>query len=226
MIRGIAGILPIVLVAACSNPADNTPEASVKPAATIQEGAPVADSAQVSGTRFSIQPGSKVEFVGSKVTGSHSGGFERIAGEFIVADGKLASAGHKILIDIPSIWSDSGRLTGHLKSPDFFDASQYPISTFIATSVEEHSGNHTVAGNLTLHGITKNITFPAKVSVSDTMLTVSAEFHINRFDFDMKYSGKADDLIRKEIVLKLDVKAAPGTVDFAAFEKAAQSTAQ
>jgi len=50
---------------------------------------------------------------------------------------------------------------------------------------------------------------------------VSAEFSINRFDFGIVYPGRADDLIRKEVVLQLDAKAVPGTADFASLEKAA-----
>lgn len=224
--RGILAAIPIFLFAACSNPADNTPEALVRPAAAIQDSVASSDPAQVAGDRFSIQPDSKVEFVGSKVTGSHSGGFGRIAGEFIVADGKLASAGHRIMIDISSLWSDSDRLTGHLKNPDFFDAAQYPVSTLIATSITEQGTGHSVSGNLTLHGVTKNITFPATIRANENIVTVSAEFDFNRHDFDMQYSGKADDLIRKEVVLKLEIKATPGTTDFAAFEAAASSAAQ
>ena len=40
-------------------------------------------------------------------------------------------------------------------------------------------------------------------------MTVKAEFSINRHDFNMKYAGKADDLIRDMVVLRLDVKATP-----------------
>ena len=137
-LRGILAAMPAILLAACSNPADNTPEAVVRPVASIQASVfPPSDPAEVAGERFSIQPDSKIEFIGSKVTGSHNGRFDRIAGEFIVADGKLASAGHQIMIDISSMWTDSGRLTGHLTSPDFFDAAQYPLSTLIATSITE-----------------------------------------------------------------------------------------
>ena len=58
------------------------------------------------------------------------------------------------------------------------------------------------------------------------MVSIKAEFDFNRYDFDMRYSGKADDLIREEVVLKLDIKATPGTTDFTAFETAASSAAQ
>ena len=49
--------------------------------------------------------------------------------------------------------------------------------------------------------------------------------HADRFDFDIKYPGKADDLIRKEVVLKLNIATTPGRADFASLEKAAQAAA-
>ena len=57
--------------------------------------------------------------------------------------------------------------------------------------------------------MTKEISFPAKIEVKDDAVTVKAEFSINRHDFDIKYAGKPDDLIREGVVLRLDVKATP-----------------
>ena len=113
------------------------------------------------------------------------------------------------MIDTTSIYADNERLTGHLKSADFFNAAQMPTATFETTAITPQAANSLVTGNLTLHGVTKQISFPAKIQVSDDAVEVGADFFINRFDFDIKYAGKADDLIRKEVVLKLKVKATP-----------------
>ena len=48
---------------------------------------------------------------------------------------------------------------------------------------------------------------------------------INRYDFEIKYPGMANDLIRKEVVLRLNVKSTPGRADFKALEQAAQTAA-
>ena len=154
-------------------------------------------------------------FIGSKVTGSHNGGFKKLSGEFRVANGKVADTGNKVAIDTTSIWTDTDRLTGHLKSPDFFDVARFPTATFETTSIKQDGTNSMVAGNLTLHGVTKQISFPANIQVSENSVEVTADFFINRFDFEIKYAGKTDDLIRKEVVLKLKVKAIPGRATFA-----------
>ena len=63
--------------------------------------------------------------------------------------------------------------------------------------------------NVELHGVTKNITFPTTVEKSEDSIHIKAEFNINRQDFGISYAGKKDDLIRDEVVIKLDIKAKP-----------------
>jgi hypothetical protein len=88
--------------------------------------------------------------------------------------------------------------------------------------VKQSKEGSTVTGDLTLHGVTKSISFPAKIEATDGAVDVTAEFAINRFDFEIKYPGRANDLIRKEVVLKLKVKAAPGRADFNSIERPAK----
>jgi polyisoprenoid-binding protein YceI len=150
------------------------------------------------------------------VTGKHDGGFNKFTGELSVVGGKLSPVGNKIVIDMPSVFSDAEKLTGHLKSPDFFDVAKFPTATFVTTAIEDKGTNSIVTGNLTLHGVTKQISFPAKIDVSDSAVKVDSEFSINRFDFEIKYPGKVDDLIRQEVVLRLKVNAKPGKAEFPA----------
>ncbi len=203
-------LLPALLMIGCSNPADDVTEAQVGAETKT-------DSAAVSGgDYFVIDPAtSTIGFIGFKVTKSHPGGFKEFTGELRVEDGKIADLGNKVVIATPSIFSDSQRLTDHLMSPDFFDVATHPTSTFESTSIsKEEDGISTITGNLSLHGVTKSISFPATINVTATDVTVKAEFYINRFDFDMKYPGKADDLIRDEVVLNFDIKAKPGRAEF------------
>jgi len=108
-----------------------------------------------------------------------------------------------------STWSDSDRLTGHLKNADFFDVPTFPTSTFVTTDIKKGTNGYDVTGNLTLHGETKSITFPADIQISDDQVKVSAEFFIKRFDFGIQYPGRANDLIRDEVVIRLDITAVP-----------------
>ncbi|MBZ0258496.1 YceI family protein [bacterium] len=187
-----------VTVFGCSNPADNVTEAKVsEPSGEM--------TASADGKTYTVQPESTISFVGSKVTGSHDGGFKTFSGEFTVVDDKPEGSSGTIKIDMNSTWADNDRLTGHLKSPDFFDVEKNPTTTFKATKIEKADDGYTVTGDLTLHGVTKAISFPAQVAIEGDSVTLQAEFFIKRFDFAIKYPGKADDLIRDEVVIKLDV---------------------
>ena len=197
----VALLVGLVGLVGCGNPADGVEEAEVsaaskEPMAAVEGAKAYAINAE----------SSTIEFEGSKVTGSHSGGFKSFQGTISVADGKIVPPS-EIEIDMASTWSDSDRLTGHLKNADFFDVPSYPTSKFVLTSIEAGTENHTVTGDLTLHGVTKSISFPAEVSVSDSQVGLKAEFFIMRFDFDIVYKGKVDDLIRDEVVIRLDVTA-------------------
>lgn len=222
-LKALTFVVPFLAFVGCSkNPAENVPQADVSAPSTTSSGA--APSAGAKSYAFGPN-GSTIEFVGSKVTGSHKGGFRKFAGELQVSGGKVADAGNKVVIDTTSLWSDNERLTGHLKSPDFFGVAQHPTAIFETTSVAQNTTNFTVTGDLTLHGIKKQISFPANIKVSDDSVDVSAQFFINRFDFEMKYAGKADDLIRKEVVLTLNIKATPGKADFQSIGQPPQTAA-
>ena len=219
----LIGTFPLILLSGCSNPADDVPAAAVgKAANSATNAAPASDAG---GRYFVFETNSStIQFIGSKVTGSHNGGFKHFAGELKVLDGRLADSGNRIVIDINSTWADNDRLTGHLKSPDFFDAARYPTATFVSTTIRPAGDGATVTGDLTLHGVTKSISFPAKIQVSETGVQVTAEFFLNRLDFGIKYPGKANDLIRKEVVLKFNINATPGRANFAPVETAAASS--
>jgi polyisoprenoid-binding protein YceI len=206
-------LVPIAFFAGCSNPADKVPAASVSSNTNAPtEAAPPANATAAAERSYVIAlENSSVEFVGSKVTGKHNGGFKKFSGELKVANGKLANSGNKVVIDTTSIFTDTDRLTGHLKSPDFFNVAQMPTATFETTAITPQATNSLVTGNLTLHGVTKQISFPATIQVTEAAVDVAAEFFINRYDFNMKFAGKPDDLIRKEVVLKLKVRATPAS---------------
>ena len=188
----------------CANPAAD------KPKAATSEAAPVAGS-QSAGEKYAITPDtSKIEFVGSKVTGSHNGSFGKFTGTIDFA-GQPEKSKVNITIDMNSVSTDAAQLTDHLKTPDFFDVAKFPQATFQSTEIKtggEKGATHTVTGNLQLHGVTKSITFPATIVVSPGQVTVDSDFAINRKDFGINYAGAADNLIRDDVVLKLRVKGA------------------
>ena len=196
-------VLALIALCACANPADGKPEAKV----AEPTGSPSA-AAAAQGTVFKLGADSKIGFVGSKVTGSHEGGFNEFEGKIQIVDGDPTQSTVHVVIDTNSLWSDHPKLTEHLKSADFFDVTKYPMAEFSSTSVAPAEGGFTITGNLQLHGVEKSISFPAAIEVGESGVSATAEFSIKRFDFGIEYKGRADDLIRDEVVIKLDLKAA------------------
>lgn len=225
----LLGLTAALVVAGCANPADDKykvtatapktvddapsppPTAGANPATSDKGAPPISDAAAPAVGGLAIAPeGSKIEFIGSKVTGQHHGGFKSFSGAAGLTPDQGSLAKLAVDVDMNSTWSDDEKLTGHLKAPDFFDVAKFPKATFVTTEIKpggEKGATHTVTGNLTLHGVTKSISFPATVAVKDGGFELNSEFALNRKDFGIVYPGKTDDLIRDEVVLKIAVKA-------------------
>lgn len=206
MRRGIAITIlsGLIFVTACNDPAADTSKARTG------EAAQVASPAAAQGQKYLITPqNSKIEFIGSKVTGKHNGSFGDFSGQVDYA-GSPENSRVSITIKTDSITTDTPDLTKHLKTADFFDVAKYPEATFVSTAIKaggENGASHTVTGNLTLHGVTKAVTFPATINVTPEVATVESSFSINRKDFGINYAGAADNLIRDDVVLTLHVRA-------------------
>ena len=179
---------------------------------------------------------SKIEWIGTKVSGYHTGivpikngeiyvnNEEVTGGKFVMDLANLVVSGPKSVSD-----ANSKKLQGHLRSADFFDVEKHPEGTFELTNVQLYKGDaikdsadsrqdeiseykvtnptHLVSGNLTLKGITKNIEFPARITVSGNTAEAIAKFNIDRKDWGIIYPGQPDDLIRDQIHLGISIKA-------------------
>lgn len=208
----------IAALAACNN---NAPEADSAEAGEKQA------AAAAEGTTYTLDTSSLITWYATKANGAHTGTFQIKDGGLSEKDGNLT--GGNFTIDVTSITNldlvsdtaNKNKLEGHLKSPDFFDIAKYPTAKFEITGVEPFKfdsvankdlvmkdATHTIKGNLTLKDSTKNISFPAKVSLAGDKITAQADFNIDRTDWGLNYKGPnnpADWFIRKNVNLKLDI---------------------
>jgi polyisoprenoid-binding protein YceI len=144
-----------------------------------------------------------ITFIGSKPQGKHDGGFKTVSGTARVEKNDLTTLKITLDIDMTSIYTDTGKLTTHLKSPDFFAVKSNPKSKFVSTKVEKSGDEYKVTGDLTMLGKTKSITFPAKLSVGGDGLTVSSKFTIDRTQWGMTYGvGKIDNDVKLTVSVK------------------------
>ena len=134
---------------------------------------------------------SKITWSGYKPTGSHTGTIMLQSGTLAMQDEYII--GGSFIADMSSIKDADGsaKLEGHLKSADFFEIETYPTATFNITEVEMEDGNAIITGNMTIKGITKEISFEAEISETEEAVTLmSSVFQINRADFNVKYKSK------------------------------------
>ena len=204
-----------LFMAACEDPAANKARAVTSNASTPAVNTAPASPAAVpaKGESLAVTPeNSKVLFTGSKVTGKHDGGFNKFTGAIDLVNEKPEASRVYVDIDAASVFTDADGLTEHLQTGDFFDIKKYPKASFGSTSIVPDAAKganaYTVTGDLELRGVRKSVTFPATIVVTPAEVTVNSEFSINRKDFGILYAGKADDLIRDDVVIKLDLKTA------------------
>ncbi len=162
-----------------------------------------------------------ISWEGTKPAGGHVGTIKLQKGSLQMDKGVIT--GGEFVMDMNSIENtdqegqDKEDLQNHLRSSDFFDAEQFPTATFVITKVEPLEGredaNYLVTGNLTMKGITKSISIPAKVNLSETAVeVVTPKFTIDRTQWDITYKsgliGTAKDkLINDQIGLQIKLQA-------------------
>ncbi len=165
------------------------------------------------GEAWTVDPAaSKIQALGAKITATHDVWFKGFSGTVHVGDGNVHAVNFEV--DMNALEADKERLTGHLKSDDFFDVGNHPTSSFASTSVTEGSDaegmSHTVKGNLTMRGKTMEVSFPVAVTLTESSVEAKTEFAINRQDWNVSYPGKPDDLIQDKVVLTVELKADKG----------------
>ncbi len=143
--------------------------------------------------------------------------------------------------DIEESDENYGKLWGHLQSGDFFDAENHPKAMFEVTKIETYSAGdqiedndefetdntpkkdselisgtptHWISGNLTMRGNTKNIKFPAIVSIDNGVVAAKAGFNIDRTSWGLMYGDEStavdkakDQFIYNTVSVNFDIKA-------------------
>ena len=130
----------------------------------------------------------------------------------------------KITVTTASLTVPNPMMNGHLHSDKWLDAARYPEITFEAKSFTnvKTEGNVTTAdatGTFTLHGVSKEITVPVKLSylkdklsarvpnLHGDLLVIRANFTINREDFNIN-KGQFEDKVSPTIDLSLSIAGA------------------
>lgn len=139
--------------------------------------------------------GSKITWLGKKVTGEHSGTINLASGEITINKDMLTKADFQI--DMNSLkstdMSDEGyraKLDGHLKSDDFFGVDKFPKASFVMDkAVKIQKGTTFVNGRITIKGTTLPMTIKAVITDTPEGKRIYADLTIDRTKFNLKYGS-------------------------------------
>lgn len=205
-------------VVACEQ-APKADKAKITDAQTVQAGT---GNAYLPDTASSI-----VEWIGTKPTGKHHGTLKLAGGAIYVKDSIIT--GGQFTINMNSLQNKDlvgdtamqHKLETELKGEMFFDVKKYPAATFEITSVAPFqqavgdeltlkNATHIIKGNLTLKSVTKNISFPASITISSHALNAVANFNIDRTQWGISYRADKslqDKLINSQVNISFNIRA-------------------
>jgi polyisoprenoid-binding protein YceI len=184
--------------------------------AAILATAAVAASAQTTWTIDSIhsQGAFTVRHMGiSNVNGR----FGNISGSITLNDKDLPKSAVNATIDTTTVDTGVAPRDGHLKSPDFFDVAKFPTMAFVSKSISHSGDDYTLAGDLTMHGVTKSVTL--KLDAPDKeQLGPDGKLHrgftatttLHRQDFGLVWNGtlkSGDTVVGDDVKITLDIEA-------------------
>lgn len=133
----------------------------------------------------------------------------------VTADPKnLAQSSVSFTVQAKSIDTANAARDTHLKSPDFFDVEKFPTLSFVSTKIIKAGNGYRATGNLTIHGITKQITFPFTITgpnkgfQGEPRAGVQARFSINRKDFGLAWSKLVEgvNVVGEQVEIELDLE--------------------
>lgn len=172
--------------------------ATDKPAAK-----PAAKTVQSMETYVVDPASSEIRWIGKKVTGQHNGTVNVKSGEIHFAQGKPSNG--SVIVDMGSIKvldltdaDSNGKLTGHLKSEDFFSTDKNPTAAFKITELKPMEGaaagqpNYMAKGDLMIKGTSHPLEFPVTIVTDGKTAKASATgVTVDRTLYNIRYgSGK------------------------------------
>jgi polyisoprenoid-binding protein YceI len=144
------------------------------------------------------------------------GSFKSFRGTIQLDESDLTKAAVEATIDAASIDTGEPKRDGHLTSPDFFDAAQFPQLSFKSTSIEKSGDAYKVHGDLTIHGVTKAVTLDTHYEgkVKDPWggerLAFSTKTSVLREDFGLTWNQVLEAggvMVGSKIEIEIEIQA-------------------
>ena len=144
------------------------------------------------------------------------GVFGKVQGTVMIDDQDITRSTVNATIDTSSIDTGVVKRDNHLRSPDFFDVAKFPAMTFVSTGITRDGSGLKIAGNLTLHGVTRpvvldveGISQEAKDPMGNIRRGASAKAKNNRKDFGLIWNKALETggvAVGEDIAISIEVE--------------------
>ena len=146
--------------------------------------------------------------------GKTRGKFTDFTGTVIADPKNLAKSSVSFTVQAKSIDTANSARDNHLRGADFFDVTQFPTLSFVSTKIERAGAGYKATGKLTIHGVTRTISFPFAVSPpvkgmqKETRAGVEARFTINRKDYGLVWNALVEgtQVVGDQVEISLDLE--------------------
>ena len=126
-----------------------------------------------------------------------SGIFKDIKATILFDEQNLGNGKFSVNVDAASLNTGNALMNKHAKSDEWLDVLKYPAIVFTSKKITKNGASYQVTGDLTLHGITKEISIPFTFKKTGNSANFSAGFSIKRSDFNIgKSGGDVDENIK------------------------------
>jgi polyisoprenoid-binding protein YceI len=188
---------------------------------TLREGFPMATTEKAAATGvkvYEIDPAhTEVEFaVKHLMFTTVKGRFADVAGTIRLDDEHAENSSVEVTINVTSVDTRQEQRDGHLRSADFFDVEKYPTMTFKSTKVEKKGNDLRVTGDLTLHGVTREVVLQGEENGrgpdpwGNEKIAFTATTKVDRTDFGLNYNQALETggvLVGTDIKITLEIQA-------------------
>ena len=151
------------------------------------------------------------------VVSKTKGEFKQYTGTIAFDKEDLAGSSVDVTIQADSIDTENEKRDNHLKSPDFFNVAEFPEITFKGKEIKENAGGYEIIGDLTLKGVTKEITIPVEINGpvvhpnnGKKVIGISGQTTINRQDFGVSWNKTMDNgglVVGDEVTVMIEIEA-------------------
>jgi polyisoprenoid-binding protein YceI len=152
--------------------------------------------------------GSKVHFIIRNFGINTGGDLHGLKGNIVFTSANLKTSVFNVSVEVKTIDTDNGSRDKDLRSDSYFDAGKFPLITIKSTKIDKtnrtDSGWYYFTGMLTIHGVTKIISFPFTTTLKGDDYLFSGKFDINRLDYGV---GENSSVMSKTVKVSLSVLA-------------------